>query len=209
MEMPWAEFGGIALAHALAVISPGPDFAVVLSRSLAHGRRPAIWTSVGIGAGILVHSAYTVAGLGLVLAASPKAFAILKLCGAAYLGWLGLRSLRFAGRGAMPEHAGRTGCSPGSSWLQGFLTNVLNPKAALFFIALFPAFVNPATPRWVQAGYGVWMALATTAWFILVAMLFTRESVCDRYRAFSPWVDRILGVVFLAFAVGVAATSAV
>lgn len=209
MEMPWAEFGGIALAHALAVVSPGPDFAVVLSRSLAHGRRPAIWTSFGIGAGILVHSAYTVAGLGLVLAASPKAFVVLKVCGAAYLGWLGLQSLRFAGRGMASENAGRTGHSPGAAWLQGFLTNVLNPKAALFFIALFPALVNPATPRWVQAGYGVWMALATAAWFTLVATLFTREAVRARYRAFSPWVDRILGVVFLAFAVSVAAASVV
>lgn len=203
----WAEFGAIAIAHALAVVSPGPDLALILRQSLREGRGPAIWTSAGIGSGILVHSAYTVAGLGLLLTTSPAAFAGMRLAGAAYLGWLGWQSLRHAGCTTVTVSADAdrpVERSRGSAWLKGFLTNVLNPKAALFFIALFPALVSPTTPRWMQSGYGVWMASVTTAWFALVASVLTRPAMQKRYRSLAPWVDRVLGGVFLAFAASVA-----
>ena len=89
----WFEFGQIVLAHALAVASPGPDFALVLRQSLVHGRKTAIATSFGIGAGILVHVTYSLLGVGLLLKSSPLAFTFLKFVGAAYLGWLGIQAL--------------------------------------------------------------------------------------------------------------------
>jgi RhtB (resistance to homoserine/threonine) family protein len=209
MTSPWAEFGAIALAHALAVISPGPDFALVLRQSLRAGRRAAVWTSLGIGSGILVHSAYTVIGLGLVLRNSPGAFTVLKIAGATYLGWIGLQSMRSTGSKLTMESgevATPSSETVSAAWLQGFLTNVLNPKAALFFIALFPAVVAAQTPRWIQAGYGLWMASTTAVWFSLVALVFTQEAVRRRFLRASIWIDRGLGVVFLAFAFGVALT---
>ena len=209
MTSPWAEFGAIALAHALAVASPGPDFALVLRQSLRAGRRAALWTSLGIGSGILVHSAYTVIGLGLVLRSSPGAFTVMKIAGAAYLGWLGLQALRSRGT-RPPEQSSESTAdkfmSVSAAWLQGFLTNVLNPKAALFFIALFPTVVAAQTPRLIQAGYGLWMGLTTAAWFSVVAVVFTQDAVRRRFLRASIWIDRGLGVVFLAFAVSVALT---
>ncbi len=201
---PYAsEFARIAVAHLLAVASPGPDFAMVLRQSLAHGRRTAVWTSVGIGSAILLHATYCVLGLGLLLLSSAAAFTVLKYAGAAYLTFLGVEGLRSRRRSA--DNVGLTGATapgPRAAFTAGFLTNALNPKAALFFIALFPVVVSPETPKLIQAGYGLWMSLATMAWFSLVSLVFTRETVRRSYLRQGHWIDRALGVVFLTFAAG-------
>src|SRR6185436_15335295 len=90
----WIEFLKVALAHLLAVASPGPDFAIVLKQSIAHGRRIAIWTSLGVGTAILLHVGYSLLGLGLLIRGSPTWFNGLKYAGAAYIAWLGIQSLR-------------------------------------------------------------------------------------------------------------------
>lgn len=206
----WIEFGQIAVAHALAVASPGPDFALVLRQSLARGRRTAIWTSVGIGSGILVHVSYSLLGVGLLLEGSELAFTLLKIAGASYLAWLGWQALQAARQrtrkdptlGTLPprEAAGQTA---GRAWLAGFLTNALNPKAALFFLALFPTVVSPHTPKLILVGYGLWMAVATTAWFCLVSGAFAHQAARRTFLRWSHWIDGLLGVVFLGFAVSV------
>jgi len=202
----WLEFSQVALAHLLAVASPGPDFAIVLRQSLTHGRRTAIWTSVGVGTGILLHVGYSLLGLGLLIRGSALWFAVVKYAGAAYIAWIGVQSLRAKPRDNLD--LGATGAStlPSShgAFATGFLTNALNPKVSLFFISLFVMVVSPQTPKLVQAGYGLWMALATMAWFSIVAVVFTREDVRRRFLRYGHWIDRALGVVFLAFAVGLA-----
>lgn len=206
MDDAWLEFSKVAVAHLLAVASPGPDFAIVLKQSVVHGRRVALWTSVGVGTAILVHVSYSLLGLGVLVRQSEAWFTGLKYAGAVYLAWLGVQSLRSRPRPeagdneilAAPAAAAR------GAFATGFLTNALNVKAALFFISLFAVIVDPHTSRWVQAGYGAWMALATTAWFCLVALLFTRREVRRRFLRYGHWIDRALGIVFLALAVGLA-----
>jgi RhtB (resistance to homoserine/threonine) family protein len=212
----WPEFLTIVVAHALAVASPGPDFAVVLRQSLVHGRRAALWTSLGIGSGITLHIAYSLFGMGLLLRNSLTAFLVLKYAGAAYLAWLGLQSLRSRpgsppaiapGEGLDPPAGEAEGvAAPGnrSAFATGFLTNALNPKATLFFLALFPMVVSPTTPRWVQAGYGLWVIGYTAAWFCFVSLVFTRPEVRQRFLRHRHWIDRALGVVFLGFAASLA-----
>lgn len=204
MHEYWGEFSKVAVAHLLAVASPGPDFAIVLKQSLAHGRRPAIWTAVGVGTAILLHVGYSLLGLGLVVRSSPLWFAIVKYAGAAYVAWLGIQSLRAKPREvvdlAAPSPAEERSVTARAAFATGFFTNALNPKATLFFVALFVSVVNPATPKLLQAGYGLWMALATIGWFSLVATLFTRHDVRRKFLRHGHWVDRVLGVVFLAFA---------
>ncbi|MDB6094396.1 MAG: rhtC [Verrucomicrobia bacterium] len=206
----WLEFLAVAVAHFLAVASPGPDFAIVLRQSLSFGRRTAVWTAIGIGTGILLHVTYSLFGLGLLIRSSPLCFNILKYAGAAYIAWLGIQALRAKPPATTeasntPASAGAPGA--GAAFLTGFLTNALNPKVTLFFISLFVIIVNPLTPKWVQAGYGLWMSLATMAWFSLVAVVFTREGVRRRFLRSGPWIDRVLGVVFLAFAAGLVLSS--
>lgn len=205
----WAEFTTIAVAHALAVASPGPDFAIVLKQSLAHGRRTAIWTSIGIGCGLSFHISYSILGLGLLLANSATALATVKYLGAAYLALIGVQALRakartgdmnlLAGTPAVPENR--------AAWTTGFLVNLLNPKAALFFVALYSVAINPATPTLLQAGYGLWMVLSTIAWFSFVSVVFTRAEVRRKFLRYGHWIDRALGVVFIGFAVGLALAS--
>lgn len=203
----WLEFSRVALAHLLAVASPGPDFAIVLKQSLRHGRRTAAWTSVGIGSGIALHASYSLLGLGLVLRNSSQWFDVVKFAGAAYLAWLGVQALRATPRSAN-ERA--TLAAPGtpadrSAFVTGFLTNALNPKATLFIISLFVVVVSPNTPRLLQAGYAAWLALATMAWFCLVSVVFARADVRGKFLRHGHWIDRALGVFFLALAAGLVA----
>ena len=196
------EFLTIVVAHALAVASPGPDFALVLRQSLAHGRRTALWSSLGIGCGLSVHITYCILGLGFLLKSSAPALATIQYLGAAYLLYVGLQALRARPRAGDLELApGPAAPTGGAAWLNGFLVNVLNPKAALFFISLFPLAVSVTTPKLVQAGYGVWMTLSTMAWFSFVSVVFTQEKVRRRFLRHGHWIDRVLGVVFIGFAV--------
>lgn len=200
------EFLQVAVAHLLAVASPGPDFAIVLKQSLSRGRRAAIHTACGIGTAILLHVTYSLLGIGLLLRGSPLWFSALKYAGAAYIAWLGVQSLRSPPRSgdseatsAGPERGGDRG-----AYLTGFLTCALNPKASLFFISLFALVVSPQTPKAIQAFYGAWMAVVTAGWFCCVAVLFTQDPVRRAFLRHGHWIDRALGAVFLLLAASLA-----
>ena len=207
MSTYWPEFLMVAAAHLMAVASPGPDFAIVLRQSLLAGRRAALLTSLGIGTAILVHVGYSLLGIGIMIRSSDAAFSVVKWAGAAYLVYLAYRCLSAKpaiedpamAPTAREEPVGRRG-----AFFTGFMTNVLNPKATLFFLALFSAGISAQTPRWIVVGYGVWMALATAAWFCLVSIIFTQASAAQRFRRQAHWIDRGTGLVLLLFALKLA-----
>lgn len=194
------EFLLVAAAHLLAVASPGPDFALVLRQSITHGRATALRTSLGIGTGILFHVSYSVLGLALLIRGSAVAFTAVKFAGAGYLAWIGVRVMFTPPRTAVTVAEGAPPAARGA-YITGLLVNVLNVKAMVFFIALFSAGVSPTTPLAVQAGYGLWMAMATAAWFSLVSVFFTQPAVRSRFLRAGHWFDRVMGVVFVALAV--------
>jgi RhtB (resistance to homoserine/threonine) family protein len=198
----WIEFGKVAIAHLLAVASPGPDFAIVVKQSLNHGRRIAVWTSIGVGVAILLHVTYSLLGIGLLIKSSAFWFAVVKYAGAGYITWLGIRSLCTKPRtgDASGLTAARVVPEPHGAFMTGFLTNALNPKATLFFLALFTVVVSPATPKAVCALYGVWLSVGTAGWFIFVSFGFTQTRVREAFLRHGHWIDRVLGVIFLAFA---------
>jgi RhtB (resistance to homoserine/threonine) family protein len=212
----WSEFLIVALAHLVAVISPGPDFAMVLRQSITFGRRTAIWTSVGVGTGILVHVTYSLLGIGLLVRSSVLAFNILKWLGALYLAWIGLKALRAraapgaaaAGAAAAVPPVSRGTPRRRAAYVTGFLTNALNPKATLFFVALFSVVINPRTPVLLQTGYGVWMALVTAGWFMLVSLFFSQERVRAGFLRCGHWFERTMGVILLALGVRLALATA-
>jgi RhtB (resistance to homoserine/threonine) family protein len=205
----WLEFSKVALAHLLAVASPGPDFAIVLKQSLTHGRRTALWTSLGVGVAILLHVTYSLLGLGLLIRGSALWFNVVKYAGAAYIAWLGMQALRAKPLDpvALIDRGGQPMPKPHGAFATGFLTNALNPKVTLFFLSLFILIVSPATPKWIQGLYGLWLSLATIGWFCLVSVVFTREGVRSRFLLYGHWIDRVLGVVFLIFALSLALAS--
>lgn len=206
-----AQFITICGLHLLAVASPGPDFAIVLRQSITHGRPVALWTSVGIGAGILVHTAYSLLGIGLLVKSSATAFTVMKIAAAAYLAWIGLKAMR-----AKPAPLDRIQAeitSPSapkrsSAFITGFMTNALNPKATLFFLAVFSVVIDPQTPRYLQASYGLWMAVMTAAWFSLVSIVFTQEPVRRAFLRLGHWFERAMGLVLLGLGVRLAFASA-
>ncbi|MBO3277756.1 LysE family translocator [Pseudomonas schmalbachii] len=205
--MYWTEFLTVALIHLLAVASPGPDFAVVVRESVAHGRRAGSWTALGVGCGIFIHVAYSLLGIGLIVSQSITLFNALKWAAAAYLFYIGIKALR-----ARPVAGGEEQVyveqerSARGAFVSGFVTNGLNPKATLFFLSLFTVVINPHTPLAVQAGYGVYLACATAAWFALVAMLFSQQRVRAGFARMGHWFDRLMGGVLVALGVKLAFT---
>ena len=212
----WAQFIKVAVAHMLAVASPGPDFAMVVRQSITHGRRAAVWTSIGIGSAILLHVTYALLGIGILLRTTPVAFTSVKFVGAGYLAWIGAKGLMSRprlGLSSAPAGAEAALSRPAepaahTAWTTGFLTNVFNPKATLFFVAVFASLIDPATPKVIQSGYGLWMSATTMAWFSMVSVVFTRDNVRSAFLRGGHWIDRVMGVVLIGFAVALALASA-
>jgi len=200
MQNYWAEFLTVALVHLLAVASPGPDFAVMLRQALCQSRRNALLTAFGIGAGILVHVCYSLLGIGLLIQQSVVLFSVLKVMGALYLTWIAVQCLKARAGGIYVDTQPRVAQSGFAALRLGFLTNTLNPKATLFFVSLFSVVISPGTPVALQAGYGIYMALATGLWFALVAVFFTLERVRKSFNRFGHWLDRLMGGVLLLLA---------
>lgn len=203
---PWVEFVTLMVAFGVSAIIPGADFAMVLRQSIAHGRRSALLTSAGIASAILVHGAYTIFGLGLIISQSLLAFTIIKIAGAAYLVWLGISALR-ADPPRQPDVTDalpRDEMRPATAFVLGFLTNLLNPKAVLFFVALFTTLVSATTPVAIQAGYVVSMSIELFVWFALVSTFFALPKVRAGFFRLGRWFNRITGLTFIALAVRVA-----
>ena len=206
--MYWTEFLTVALIHLLAVASPGPDFAVVVRESVTHGRRAGMFTAFGVGTAIFVHVGYSLLGIGIIVSQSIVLFNALKWLAAAYLLYIGIKALRAkpadpaAVAAALPvgERTAR------GAFTAGFVTNGLNPKATLFFLSLFTVVINPHTPLSIQAGYGVYLAVATGLWFCMVAMLFSHQRVRSGFARMGHWFDRTMGVVLVALGVKLALT---
>ena len=199
MSMYWTEFLTVALVHLLAVASPGPDFALVVRESVVRGRRAGYYSALGVGTGILVHVGYSLLGIGLIISQSVWLFNVLKGLAALYLLYLGWGALR-SKTAEVSEIAATTSSVPVSFWKsfnKGFITNGLNPKATLFFLSLFTVVINHDTPLEVQAGYGVYLSIATAAWFVLVASLFSAPRIRHGFLRMGHWFDRLTGVVLI------------
>lgn len=190
----------------LAVISPGPDFAMVTRNSLLLSRRAGLLTALGIGAGVLVHVTYTILGVGLLIQQSIFLFDALKLVGAAYLVWLGVRMLRAKPAGDEPSTRPRV-VSDAGALRTGFLTNALNPKTTVFVVSLFMQVVQPSTPLATQIGYGAFISAAHILWFALVALFFSAGRVRARILAVRHWIDRVFGVLLVGFGLLLARSS--
>lgn len=200
MHLYWAEFFTVAIVHLLAVASPGPDLAIMIRQALLQSRRNALLSAFGIGIGIFVHITYSLLGIGIIIQQSLTLFSILKVIGALYLTWIAIQCLRSKAGAIHVETANAPTQSGFAAFRLGFLTNVLNPKATLFFVSLFSVIISPGTPVMVQAAYGVYMAIATGLWFALVATFFTLPQVRRAFGRFGHWLDRLMGGVLLALA---------
>ena len=191
--------GAVAL---LGAISPGPDFAMVVKNALLGSKKAGMATALGVAVGCLVHVTYSVIGIGALVSQSILAFTVVKWLGALYLLYLGVKMLLSKNGGTVPLVA--TGPqvmnSFFSSFRQGFITNVLNPKATLFFLAIFTQVISLSTPLVIKAAYGLEVALLTGSWFVLLTVLLNVELFKKRLSRYMHRIEQTMGVVLILLA---------
>lgn len=184
-------FAGVALVLS---VTPGPDMALVLRNSLRGGRPAAFRTILGVGVGLLGWAAATALGVSAVLAASSTVFTVLKIAGGAYLVFLGIQTLLALRRGE-PRAVATTGPT-GSPFRQGLVTNLLNPKLAVFFTTLLPQFISEGDPVFAKSMLlaGVFVAIGMT-WLVVYAYAVGTVARSPRFRRI---VEAVSGVVLVA-----------
>lgn len=205
----WHEFLLLALIHFLAVVIPGPDFAVVVQQSVSLGRRVGIMTALGIGTGISVHVLYTILGFGLLIQTNELIFNSVKIIASIYLlylGWGLIKSnMRTNEAPALETHviaAHRESILEiRSAFIKGFITNATNPKATVFFLGIFTSIVSPLTPIHIQFLYGLWMCLVNALWFIVVASLFTLPAIRQLFLKKKKWFEIVMGIILMILAI--------
>jgi threonine/homoserine/homoserine lactone efflux protein len=189
---PLAELLAVAAITILAVISPGPDFAMVTRNSYLFGRRTGLLCALGIALGVQVHVAYTMFGVSLLMQHAHGLLSVVKMIGAAYLIWIGIQTLR--NRKALTVDTSRAPAMSGLAALRmGFLTNALNPKTTLFVVSTYTQVVNAHTPSAVQFGYGLFMSAAHLAWFSIVAWSFGSEALRSAMLKRQRLLDGVIG----------------
>ena len=205
------QFPFFIVAVLLLNATPGPDTAYIVGRSVSQGRSAGLVSALGISAGCCVHSLACAFGLTALLAASAAAFTVIKLVGAAYLVYLGVMLLLKRPAADLNDEAPAPPVAATRSlralFLQGFWTNVLNPKVVLFFVSFFPQFVSAASPHKTLAFLvlGAVFVLMSTGWNGTVAWLagtITRRM--GKNLSLRRWLDRLIGSAFVALGIKLA-----
>ena len=187
----------VGVAGVLTIL-PGADMALVMRNVLAFGRPKAMFTIAGIACGCVIHATASALGMSAVLATSATAFTVMKTAGAAYLVWIGVQSFRQSVRGAAGVAPAKTP-TKSAPFTQGFLTNLLNPKVAIFYLTFLPQFIAPGEPvlrrSLLLAGIHIAMGvvwLSAYAWFIdRLGAVLTRPRV-------KAWLERVTGGLLIA-----------
>lgn len=204
----------ITTVHLLAAASPGPDFLLVSQQTITHNRRTGLLCSFGITLGLGVHVVYSVFGLAAVIAHSHPLLTAIKWLGGGYLiylGWQGITAKKESLEASPLEnphvdsdqnrskHRQKSTVSESSvsTIRRGFFCNVFNPKAPIYFVAIFTLVLSPDMPLWQLAVYGVWMMVLQMAWFSTVVILLSIPAIHRRFMNIEHWINRVLGAAMI------------
>jgi RhtB (resistance to homoserine/threonine) family protein len=202
------DFGLFLAAGVLLNLTPGPDTVYILGRSIAQGREAGVASALGICVGSIFHTCAAALGLSAILATSAVAFVAIKLLGGAYLIFLGIKLLLDRRRElSFPSNFRQR--TSAAAFRQGVLTNVLNPKVALFFLAFLPQFIDPATNNKILAFVTLGFTFVTTGTIWCLILAWFAASFSDRLRAsetVGQWVNRAIGALFIFLGARLAAT---
>jgi len=198
-------FGLIFTIHLLAVMSPGPDFVLVLKNALQYNRKTAIYTALGISMGIGVHILYSVAGIAYLLQTNKIIFNIIKILGALYIIYLGIQTFFSDQKKIDIELQKSTRTTPLKSQAvkSGFITNVLNPKASLFFLSVFSIVIPPDIETWALIFISIMLIGVTFLWFTLVSYIFTGKVVMKKYERYERYILKTFGIILILLGLGI------
>lgn len=202
-----AQFFSIGLIALLGAMLPGPDFAIVTRNSLLHSRKSGYFTSLGVGAAILIHMSYCIFGLALVISSSLFLFSLIKYIGALYLIYLGLSSFfskQSKAKLSLDKTMKKKEISNFISFRQGFLCNLLNPKATLFFLSLFTVIIKPGTPFKWEIIYAMEIFFIATAWFCGLTIILSHPSIKRALEKAEKYIAKLLGIFLIGFGVALA-----
>jgi threonine/homoserine/homoserine lactone efflux protein len=202
------DFGVFLLTGILLNLTPGPDTFYILGRSLAQGRGAGVASVLGISTGSLVHTFAAAFGLSALLITSASAFLVIKLAGAAYLVYLGVRML-FSRSTVAPIPAAFSSSGFWTVYRQGFLTNALNPKVALFFLAFMPQFIAADSPFKFAAFITLGVCFITTGTLWCLCLAWFSSLLGDRLRGsktFADILNRTAGALFISLGARLATT---
>lgn len=177
---------------------------MTIRQSVRFGRLVGICTALGIGAGISVHVLYTLLGVGALMHTTPWLLTVAKVVGGAYILYLGVNLLRSKPKTTL--EGDKVADEPlveqtlSKAFTTGFLTNATNPKATLFFLAIFTTIISATTPLQIQALYGLWMCFVNALWFVIVALFFSSARVRLLFMRMGHWFERTMGVILILFA---------
>jgi threonine/homoserine/homoserine lactone efflux protein len=208
VELPLLAFLGIA---ALVIVTPGPDTALTIRNTLEGGRPGGVGTALGVAAGQAVWTLATSAGIAALLVASSSALATLRLVGAVYLGWLGVSALRSAWRDrgeargtVFPGHGGPSR-STWTAFRQGLVSNLANPKMAVFFTSLLPQFAPAGHASFTRLlGLGLVFCVMTLGWLTLYAAVVARAGDVLRRHGARRAIVAVTGLALLGLGAGLA-----
>ena len=191
---------GFLLPAVLITLAPGPDNLLVLSLGMARGRRPGVAFGLGCALGCLNHTALAALGVSALIAASPVAFAALKVAGGLYLVWLGIQAIRNAKSASAPQAGKVSNESAAKLFAKGLVANAINPKVILFFLAFLPQFVDTTRGHagWQIAQLGLVFTLETAIIFATIGWF--AGAVGERLArnpAIGTWLDRVAGGIFV------------
>jgi threonine efflux protein len=187
----------LAAIWALVVISPGPCFVATVQQATRGSSRDGVFVALGIATGTIIWCAGSLLGLAVLFATLSWLYQLVRLAGAIYLMYLGLKTIRHAHQPLPPAGLDATPIQRGSAWRVGFLTDISNPKAAAFFGSLFAALLPVHAPLWVLVTAVLLVIMIEFMWYCLMAYLFARKPVARVYRRAQRWIDYIAGGLYM------------
>ena len=206
----WIALAGL---QSIAAISPGPAFVLQVKSTLAHGRTYGLFTAIGLSLGVAVYAFAVMAGLAVLLASSKDVMLFLRYAGAAYLIYIGFKGLRskssMSSAPSLEEMAVAKDIAISNkkkfqAFKTAFIAQLLNPKALVYFTAVFTQFITPDAPLWVLVLYGLTVTFVEFAWWISLTFILSHRHIKEKFTKLSHWIDRICGGLLVALGIRLA-----
>ncbi|MGS0675880.1 LysE family translocator [Shewanella sp. 125m-1] len=195
----------LSFIHLIALASPGPDFALVVRLATQESRAAAVASALGIAVAILGHTLLSLTGVSLIIQSSALLFTLVQLAGASYLAWMGMGAIKAAWLHWKDPVSIETatqgrGITPYKGFMQGLYTNILNPKALVFFITLFSTLITPQVSFATKSMAALLLFSLSFIWFSLIAVVLSKLTIQLKMKQASPLINLVTGLVFIGVA---------